>query len=392
MYRALYAYAWDLAEGTGDSVAETFLGLGVNTITLACAYHAGKFIRPHGAAGKVYFPEDGTVYFRARPERYGKIKPVISALSQNRDVLQELVGRDDIQANAWVVLLHNTRLGSAYPDAVVRNAFGDGYRYSLCAANPDVRAYATALCADLSDRYGVSGLSLETPGFLPFRHGFHHEFSLTPMNAWQETLLALCFCDHCKAGAGGAGIDVGGVQSRVAQAISAYLESDVAPEPDMAAAWLLADIVADGDLTAFLRWRCDQVTALIREIRDAVRDDATIAVIPSVNRPSSAAWLEGSDLEALAQTADVLEVPLYEPSPERVRTDLWDVRRRVGTAARLRAILRPGPPDASSGAQVKACVDAVRAAGVSDIAFYNYGHLRESSLHWMRDALAGEGS
>ena len=31
---------------------------------------------------------------------------------------------------------------------------------------------------------------------------------------------------------------------------------------------------------------------------------------------------------------------------------------------------------------------ALRDAGISDIAFYNYGHLRRSNLAWIADALA----
>ena len=47
--------------------------------------------------------------------------------------------------NVWLVLLHNTRLGMAHPDAVVRNAFGDPYFYNLCPSAPDARAYAIGL-------------------------------------------------------------------------------------------------------------------------------------------------------------------------------------------------------------------------------------------------------
>jgi hypothetical protein len=114
----------------------------------------------------VYFPEDGTVYFTPDPSRYGAIKPVPSRLVRERDVLRELTG-GRVAANIWLVLLHNSRLGERYPESTVRNAFGDRYVYSLCPSSPDARQYAVALCRDVSESYPLTGLSVETPGFLP---------------------------------------------------------------------------------------------------------------------------------------------------------------------------------------------------------------------------------
>ncbi len=130
-YRAIYTYAWDLAEaGVKTAIAE-FQGLGLNTVTYAGSYHAGKFLRPHGKTGKVYFPEDGTVYYKADPKNYGAIKPVANSILRERDVLRELCEAKDIAVNVWLVLLHNTLLGTAHPGATVANAFGDRYIYSL---------------------------------------------------------------------------------------------------------------------------------------------------------------------------------------------------------------------------------------------------------------------
>src|SRR5690606_32341910 len=144
-YRAIYAYAWDIHErGVADFAAEV-RSIGLNTVTLAGSYHAGKFIRPRGLGGKVYFPEDGTVYFRPDMARYGRIKPVENSLNRTHDIFAELTRSTEVAVNAWMVLLHNTRLGEAYPDLTVRNAFGDRYIYSLCPSAPDVRAYAVAL-------------------------------------------------------------------------------------------------------------------------------------------------------------------------------------------------------------------------------------------------------
>ena len=390
-YKAVYAYAWDLAERTVSAAVEEVRALGIDTVTIAGTYHAGKFIRPRGRGGKVYFPEDGTCYFRPETERYGAIQPVTSRIVAERDILRELCENDRIATNVWLVLMHNTRLGEQHPQATVTNAFGDHYPYNLCPSAPDARAYALALCKDVTDRYEVSGISIETPGFLPYAHGFHHEFALIKANRWLDSQLGLCFCDHCVRGATEAGIDALHLRARVRQDVESFLAADFDLSEDMAEAFWLADTRAGGGLSAFLRWRCEVVTGLVREIRAAVRPDATVAVIPSVVRPTAGAWYEGSDISALAAAAGILEACFYEPSVERVRCDAWDVQRRLGGAGRLRGILRPSHPDLGTREAVVRAVAGLRDAGVVDLAFYNYGHLREGSLRWIADALAQSG-
>ena len=115
-YKAIYAYAWDLAEIGVASAAARFRSLGLDTVTIAGSYHAGKFLRPHGRTGKVYFPEDGTVYFRPTERLYGAIKPIVSRIARERDVLRELCELGAIGVNVWLVLLHNTKLGEAHPE------------------------------------------------------------------------------------------------------------------------------------------------------------------------------------------------------------------------------------------------------------------------------------
>lgn len=386
-YKAIYAYAWDLAEAGAGAATDEFRALGLDTITIAGSYHAGKFLRPHGIGGKVYFPEDGTVYFRADPSQYGPIKPVANSLLKERDVLRELTGRGGMQVNVWMVLLHNTLLGMAHPDAVVRNAFGDPYFYNLCPSAAAARAYAIGLAKDVTENYPVSGLSLEAPGFTPYAHGYHHEFALSKPNKWLDTRLGLCFCKHCVADAEQAGIDARRLKAQVAADVSAYLDSDIDFPDDMAEAFWLADVAADGDLRRYLDFRCAVVTSLVREIREAVRKDATVGVIPSVARPTGGAWYEGSDLKALAEVAGCIEACFYEPGAARVKADLFDVRRRLGGAGKLRGILRPAYPDFSTKGDFLAVVAALREGGVDELAFYNWGHLRRANLGWIADAL-----
>ena len=385
-YKAIYTYAWDLAEIGPAAAAAEFRALGLDTITFAGSYHAGKFMRPHGRAGTVYFPEDGTTYFRTNPARYGAIKPLPNSLTATDDVLAGLE-KTGLAVNVWLVLLHNTALGMQHPGSVVRNAFGDPYFYNLCPSAPDARAYATGLARDVTDTYPVMGISVEAPGFTPYAHGYHHEFALVRTNAWLENMLGLCFCEHCVSRAKAQGIDAEGLKAKVAADIEAYLASDIDYPADMAAAFWQADIVAGGDLRRYLDFRSDVVTSLVTEIRATVRADVEVAIIPSVARPTGGAWYEGSNLAALGKATGIIEACFYEPSPMRVQADLFDVRRRIGTDVRLRGILRPSFPDLATKDDVIAAVRVLRAGGVDDIAFYNYGHLRRNNLTWIGAAL-----
>lgn len=388
----MFCYAWDLVEAGVAPVVADLQARNINTITLAGSYHAGKFLRPHGRAGKVYFPEDGTAYFRTDQRRYGKIKPVENSLVASHDIFDECCRHGGMQVNAWMVLMHNSRLGQTHTDACVTNAFGDPYIYNLCPSAPEAREYAVALCRDITESHDVSGISLETPGFLPFEHGYHHEFALVRQNSWLNNMLGLCFCRHCVDGAKSAGVDADGLKTRVRGKIDDYFSSDVDYCDDMASDFWAADIVTDPDLGAFFRWRCKVVESLIAEIRSAVRSDAAVSVIPSVARPSSGAWYEGSDLGALSKIADHLEVCFYEPDLQRIRSDLYDVVQRCGSAEKIRGILRPGYPDLKDRDSVVSAVGILHEAGVRDIAFYNHGHLRTASLDWMGEALSLIGS
>lgn len=388
-YKAIYTYAWDLAETGVAAATEEFRTLGLDTVTIAGSYHAGKFMRPHGKAGKVYFPDDGTIYFKADPSRYGAIKPVPNAPLGDRDMLRELTDKGGMSVNVWLVLLHNTRLGMAHPDSVVRNAFGDPYYYNLCPSAPDARAYAIGLASDVTENYPVRGISVEAPGFTPYAHGYHHEFALMKSNAWLENMLGLCFCEHCIAGAEKAGIDARRFKAEVAGDVAAYLDSDIDYPDDMAQAFWRADVATHDDLRRYLDFRRGVVTSLIADIRASVRKDAEVAVIPSVARPTGGCWYEGSDLAAFAEGAGIIEACFYEPAAMRVKADLFDIRRRTKGQGTLRGILRPSHPDISNKGEFLEAIVALRAGGVEELAFYNWGHLRRANLAWIGDALRG---
>ena len=386
-YRAIYAYPWDVIDAGLDSAVSEFRSLGLNTVSIAASYHSGKFLRPHSNSGRVYFPQDGTVYFKPDMSRYGEIKPAVSDIVAERDIVGELCDRSDIATNAWMVLLHNTRLGLAHPDSVVRNAFGDPYIYNLCPSAPEARALAAGLVVDLTERYGVGGATLEVPGFMPYKHGYHHEIGLVRHNRWLDDRLGICFCQHCVAGAKAAGIDARGLARRVAKDVTDFLSGDTDFPEDMAVDFWLADVQGDDELREYLSWRTTVVTSLIAEIRSLVRKDAAIAVCPSVDRPTARSWYEGSDPEAQAKAGAIIEACFYEPSLTRVKADLFDLKRRVAGAGEIRATLRPAFPDIESKDEFLAAIDALAAGGISGFAFYNWGHMKRSNIAWIGEAM-----
>src|SRR6201999_895936 len=120
----------------------------------------------------------------------------------------------------------------------------------------------------------------------------------------------------------------------------------------------------------------------------AVRKDATVAVIPSVARPTGGAWYEGSDLMALAEAAGIVEACFYEPGAERIKADLFDVKRRLRGKGRLRGILRPAFPDLESKGEFLAAIGALVGGGAREIAYSNWGHVRDTTLDWTGEGLA----
>lgn len=378
MRKGLYVYPWDLEEeGTAD-VAARLRDTGLDSISLAVSYHAGKFVRPHAPRHKVYFPEDGVVYFRPDATRYGAIKPLVGALAEAFDALGELSNAaGDFAVTAWTVGLHNTPLGRAQPAFVVRNAFGDPLWNALCPAHPEVRAYLVALCADIAANQPVAEVAIETPGWQAYRHGHHHEFELIALGPRAQILLGMCFCDACVAGAGAAGIDAAALAARTRSELERFFADGTEPTTDPA---------EDPHWRAFTSWRIDTVTALVAEVRAAMTPAVGLAVIPTTQSPNSLCWIEGSDLGRLAAVAR-LEIPAYQTGLSAIARDVDEVRTAAGGSAGIGYILRPDPGFASAD-ELREVVEMVAATGPQSISFYNYGHLRLGSLDWIKAAIS----
>lgn len=404
MYASVYTYPWDvLDEGADRFCANAREALGVDTVSLAASYHAAKLILPHNPRRKVYYPEDGSLYFRPDPAAFAgsPIQPHVGRLARDQDPLATLCAaaeRAGMCVIAWTVCLHNTRLGETYPQYAPRNAFGDPAITYLCPAQPAARAYACALAADLARRYPLRAIQLEAAHHMPFVHGFHHEMQQVRVTPALQVLLGLCFCDACLNLAREQGVDGDGVRRQVIAEVEALLAAGGGDEA--ASAWFpehWGDRLG-GELLRYMRLRADSTQRLLRAVYQAIRatgsgvalhlQEASAVGAPPHTPVLDLAWLLGMSVPPAEGTCDGIAVLGYFSGVDRFTRELDAYRARIPAALPLEVGLRPCIPDCNTQEELAAKVARCAALGASGVSFYNYGMMPWHSMGWVREALS----
>jgi hypothetical protein len=390
MHLSMWTYPWDIQDQGIAALAADLSGrAGLNTVSLATSYHAGRFLQPRSPEQKAYFPEDGTVYFQPDETLWqGKtIRPLVAQNVTDRGDMLEALTRaratTGLAVSCWTVCLHNTRLGMLHPDHVTRNAFGNANYYNLCPSSPAARDYVVTLVRDITVNHKPDMLELESPNFMGFAHEYHHEKDGVGLNAEDDFLLSLCFCHHCTARARRAGIPVDSAQKTVARFIAELCERAV-PEkqfPDFPTAGI--DAFRDHpELHAFLTWRSEPVTSLIGEIK-AAADPATRIVLIDLKD----GWLGGVDLEAVGKLCDGAILCCYGMTPEAVGEVIRTGRAMLGPDKFLGLGLRVFYPEVDGPAILAARAKAAVEAGANGVNFYNYGLIPAKRLDWVKEAV-----
>ncbi|MCB8876840.1 hypothetical protein [Acidisoma silvae] len=389
--RAIWTYPWDVQDLGLDAVAtELRERAGLNRISLASAYHAGRFLQPRSPRRTTFSPEDGTIYFRPDPARWAqsRLQPQVASLVAESDVLRDLVAARDrtgLSVAAWTVCLHNSRLGAAYPDAATESVFGERYAHALCPSHPDARNYVCTLVEDLTHGCRVDAVELETIGFMGYRHGLHHEKDGVGLTAEDDLLLSLCFCPFCRDGAAKAGVDV---ESAAATARNWLSESFGRAVPTPRLPRLLTEGLAAfapwPALHAYLLWRSVPVMSLIADIRARAHPDSAIHVIDL-----AAGWLGGVDQAGLRDVCDGLILCAYDIGPDEITRQTSEARRALGPDRYLGTGLRVFYPEVAGPDMLAERVDAAIRGGASGVNFYNYGLIPAARLDWIRAAGAG---
>jgi hypothetical protein len=213
------------------------------------------------------------LFFHPDNERYAstRCKPIVSEWLKARRPLErisEACQKRGMTLRVIVSACMTGRLVQRHPEMASKNAFGDPSQLSLCLANPDVQAYLCHLVSDLSQRDGISGVTLA-------------DFVLSWTDAWARTLelpklieetplalLSVCFCESCHQGATRADVDVSMARRSVHTMLQKTFDGGSAKEADLES--ILADNQPLADLFA---WRSSTLSSLLARMVDGARGE-----------------------------------------------------------------------------------------------------------------------
>ena len=102
-----------------------------------------------------------------------------------------------MRTRAWTVYLHNYTLRRGASGMRLPKRFRRRPPDRPVPGQPDVRAFVSALTADIASK-GVATVVAESH-YHGLEHGFHHERYFIELGTFGRYLLGLCFCEHCMA-------------------------------------------------------------------------------------------------------------------------------------------------------------------------------------------------
>lgn len=378
MKTSIWTYPWDVVDRGVDRAVGEIAETGVSAVSLAATYHCFDQLRPRGDGGRLLTVDRSAAYYPCDPDAFagGPLVPHRSELvgGDRWSACAEAAHSAGLDVVAWTLFLHNSWLAGSHPALAQQTCTGDALRHQLCPAQPDVRAYALALAADVSRHVDV--LECESLSYGAWGHAHYHPKIGVDLGTGGRFLFSLCFCDACRGNAREENVDADGLAERVSVRVLRALEAGtpIHDDPD--------DLVADDEaLAAFLAVRERTVTSLVSDVVTAA--GKPVRFLAMGDRPTSAV-----DVSSL-HTVEAVEYLCYTPDTDRIARTLSGAAAEVGDVRRVCAGLQAYPPASPDADSLGAAVHAARRAGVGFASFYNYGIMPEPNLAWIRQALAG---
>lgn len=363
-----HAYPWDVLGDPAfpDRVREA----GLDAVTLALGYHSTRAATPLHPYRRFVDARHSALYRPVRDRAWAgrRLVPAGADWVPGPDpggAAVDVLAAEGIPVNAWLVLAHNSRLGSLHPELAVRNCFGEVYPYALCPAQEEVRLYCATLAAEALRGLApgaVRGVSLESAGQLGAVHLGCHEKTDGAYPPAALRALSVCCCTACRELWRSAGLDPAEAVAQLRRCANSTHSTD---GPDLPAE--LGPVLLAARHTAADELR-GQVLAAVREALPGARVTLHAHPDPWATGPSPGLT------DRAPGEVDALLVPCWPTSPD--------------TAGLVRQAARHGlPVDAYVTAQppadpglLPAHVRRLREAGASRLSLYHLGLLAPGRL------------
>jgi hypothetical protein len=327
---------------------------------------------------KVYLVEDGVVYFHPRSRAYGLVKPRAAQISARIDWFEAVSKRLQgfgLKLSAWTVCMHNSRLGEAYPEMVVHDAFGNRHPYALCPSHPEVRRYIRGLASDLA-RYPLTSILLEAFRYLDVVHGAHHERWSIPLPPLERSLLGLSFCSTDLQVAANLGIDGGHVR----QVVKEHLESFFRAYPKLPRNFPRNQEEFDTLLPELVTYRGGLVSIMDSLLEEIVGDldSKSVDLIGQGQQEFNITCSPGQ------KGFSALMRPGNDGPPRIARDSIRLAKRSALPGQKIYTSIRIGFDAIKSYRQLKNIVKMNVDSDVDGIIFNNYAECAETILGWVK--------
>jgi len=373
-----YAYAWDFIDDP-DAISRA-RSLGIDVVAVAASYHATRVVNTFHPARRVTDVPYSAFYGARRDEawRGHRLTPRAPRWLGRDDAFAnavELLSREGIEVDAWIVLTHFDDPDDSHLEFVERNAYGEPYPYALCPASEDVLQYCVTMVEETLCSASVRGVVLEASGPMGFDHASAHDKTeFAALSVAQRQLLSLCFCAACRKAQRECGLDPDEMASKVRTGI----EED-ASSPEAALSTELADEFAKYPRTLGTALR----EAIIESV-EVVAPEAKITVHASAGR-----WATGSFPSLSAEP--------WRSSMTAVVANAWD---RSTAEDELRAMAKVVDGRASLGAYLRLdrdwqadntdeTIQHYVDAGVNELHLYHLGLLTKDSTRTASSVIEG---
>ncbi|MFJ8646834.1 hypothetical protein ACIRNI_11980 [Streptomyces sp. NPDC093546] len=388
MKASAFLYPWDVI-GDPDAPAR-IADLGVRQVTLASAYHSTRALTPLHPRHRVVTAAYAAVLYPPDPGRWDRhpLRPYAAGDWAPGDAYgqaAEALADAGLDVHSWVVLAHSSRLGAEHPDTSVVNAYGDRYPWAPCIARPGVRAYLVELAAEAAVRPGARGTELESCGWYGMAHlHAHDKTGGVALGDAAQYLMSLCFCDTCRAGYAGEGLD----PDELGAAVRRALEPVWASGGSAGAGWAaVGKLLGAGFADATLAWRTRAARALQEACVAAVRAAAPpgfrvlLHADPSPYRTGANA---GVDPAHILSVADGVVLPCTGGGAESVLPPFAGYARGdTVLAANFTVVSGMGGSPATLAADAR----RARTLGATDLRLYHAGLASAPDLAAVKEAL-----